>query len=144
MGARAFTSNRFPLFWRRTSGGWDILHAKQGRLTDALNLDANYVRRSDAELHWKAPAGTLNIRDPSSRGDAEAILGIQAESPEIAQWSKGAYERLAQENMAGWAAESNGSISGFITARQMAGDIEILNFAVRHECARGKAWARCC
>jgi len=26
---------------------------QQGRLTDALRLDANYVRRSDAELFWK-------------------------------------------------------------------------------------------
>ena len=28
--------------------------ARQGRLTDALSLDANYVRRSDAELLWKS------------------------------------------------------------------------------------------
>jgi tRNA threonylcarbamoyladenosine biosynthesis protein TsaB len=27
--------------------------ALQGRLSDALTLDANYVRRSDAEMHWK-------------------------------------------------------------------------------------------
>jgi len=27
--------------------------AQQGRLTDALSLDANYVRRSDAEFFWK-------------------------------------------------------------------------------------------
>jgi hypothetical protein len=30
--------------------------AQQGRLTDGLSLDANYVRRSDAELFWKAPS----------------------------------------------------------------------------------------
>jgi tRNA threonylcarbamoyladenosine biosynthesis protein TsaB len=30
--------------------------AQQGRLTDALSLDANYVRRSDAELFWKGPS----------------------------------------------------------------------------------------
>ena len=29
--------------------------AKQGRVADALTLDANYVRRSDAELFWKGP-----------------------------------------------------------------------------------------
>ena len=33
--------------------------ASQGRLSDALQLDANYVRRSDAEIFWK---------DPSSHG----------------------------------------------------------------------------
>jgi hypothetical protein len=27
--------------------------AKRGRLVDALSLDANYVRRSDAESAWK-------------------------------------------------------------------------------------------
>ena len=29
--------------------------AHQGRLTDALSLDANYVRRCDAEIFWKGP-----------------------------------------------------------------------------------------
>jgi tRNA threonylcarbamoyladenosine biosynthesis protein TsaB len=31
--------------------------ALQDRLTDALSLDANYVRRSDAELFWKSASG---------------------------------------------------------------------------------------
>lgn len=30
--------------------------AQQGRVTTALSLDANYVRRCDAELSWKAPS----------------------------------------------------------------------------------------
>jgi tRNA threonylcarbamoyladenosine biosynthesis protein TsaB len=30
--------------------------AKEGRLIDALRLDANYVRRSDAEIFWKGAA----------------------------------------------------------------------------------------
>jgi tRNA threonylcarbamoyladenosine biosynthesis protein TsaB len=29
--------------------------ARRGETVDALALDANYVRRSDAELHWKGP-----------------------------------------------------------------------------------------
>jgi tRNA threonylcarbamoyladenosine biosynthesis protein TsaB len=33
--------------------GYRLAH--QGRLTDALSLDANYVRRSDAEILWKGP-----------------------------------------------------------------------------------------
>jgi tRNA threonylcarbamoyladenosine biosynthesis protein TsaB len=32
--------------------------AQRGELADALTLDANYVRRTDAELHWKGPAGS--------------------------------------------------------------------------------------
>ena len=30
----------------------------QGRVTDSLRLDANYIRRSDAELFWKGSHGT--------------------------------------------------------------------------------------
>jgi tRNA threonylcarbamoyladenosine biosynthesis protein TsaB len=30
--------------------------AKEGKFTDSLLLDANYVRRSDAEIFWKDPA----------------------------------------------------------------------------------------
>jgi tRNA threonylcarbamoyladenosine biosynthesis protein TsaB len=29
--------------------------AQRGEVSDSLTLDANYVRHSDAELHWKAP-----------------------------------------------------------------------------------------
>jgi tRNA threonylcarbamoyladenosine biosynthesis protein TsaB len=32
-----------------------FLRARRGELVDSLKLDANYVRRTDAELHWKAP-----------------------------------------------------------------------------------------
>jgi tRNA threonylcarbamoyladenosine biosynthesis protein TsaB len=35
-------------------GRCGLRHAAEGRLTDPLQLDANYVRRSDAEGHWKA------------------------------------------------------------------------------------------
>ncbi len=34
--------------------------ASKGRFTDALLLDANYVRRSDAEIFWKDPAAHGN------------------------------------------------------------------------------------
>jgi tRNA threonylcarbamoyladenosine biosynthesis protein TsaB len=37
--------------------GWLGMEAlKEGRFTDALALDANYVRRSDAEIFWKGGA----------------------------------------------------------------------------------------
>jgi hypothetical protein len=29
--------------------------ARKGEFTDVLRLDANYVRRSDAEIFWKDP-----------------------------------------------------------------------------------------
>ena len=32
--------------------------AQRGQLADALTLGANYIRRCDAELHWKEPQGS--------------------------------------------------------------------------------------
>jgi tRNA threonylcarbamoyladenosine biosynthesis protein TsaB len=39
-------------------GRLGYLRAKRGEFSDAVTLDANYVRRTDAELHWKVPSGT--------------------------------------------------------------------------------------
>ena len=36
-------------------GRLGYLRAQRGEVVDSLTLDANYVRRTDAELHWKAP-----------------------------------------------------------------------------------------
>jgi len=36
-------------------GRLGCLRAQRGEVVDSLTLDANYVRRTDAELHWKAP-----------------------------------------------------------------------------------------
>jgi tRNA threonylcarbamoyladenosine biosynthesis protein TsaB len=32
-----------------------VERARRGEVLDAVNLDANYVRRSDAEMQWKVP-----------------------------------------------------------------------------------------
>ncbi|HEX2714478.1 MAG TPA: hypothetical protein VHM88_19975, partial [Candidatus Acidoferrales bacterium] len=37
-------------------GQLGFARAQRGELVDALTLDANYVRRSDAELLWKGPS----------------------------------------------------------------------------------------
>jgi hypothetical protein len=36
-------------------GRLGYMRALRGEVVDSLTLDANYVRRTDAELHWKAP-----------------------------------------------------------------------------------------
>jgi [ribosomal protein S18]-alanine N-acetyltransferase len=64
-------------------------------------------------------------------GDIDAILAIQRASPEIAQWAPGDYSRAAAGEMAGWVAEEKGQIAGFLVARRIASDLEVLNFAVR-------------
>jgi len=77
--------------------------------------------------------------------DVEAILEIQAASPEIAQWTTRDYARVAHGEMTGWVAEERGRVAGFLIARQVVGDLEILNFAVRPDsrrCGTGTALLR--
>jgi [ribosomal protein S18]-alanine N-acetyltransferase len=79
------------------------------------------------------------IRLMESR-DIPAILQIQANSPEAAQWRESAYEKigLAGENC--WTAERHGILVGFLVARSVAGEMEILNLAVARN-ARRKGFA---
>ena len=69
---------------------------------------------------------------PLDLRDIEDVLAIQATCPEIAQWTMWDYDRVARGEMAGWVDElDGGQIAGFIVARRVASDLEILNFAVR-------------
>ncbi len=87
----------------------------------------------------------------------EAILAIQAACPEIAQWTAWDYDRVARGEMAGWVATQNSNVgaeiadedaaeligkgdvdvAGFLVARRLSTELEILNFAVESD------WRRC-
>ena len=87
----------------------------------------------------------------------EAILAIQAACPEIAQWTAWDYDRVARGEMAGWVATQDSNVgaeiadedaaeligkgdvdvAGFLVARRLSTDLEILNFAVESD------WRRC-
>ena len=74
---------------------------------------------------------------PLDLRDIEDVLAIQATCPEIAQWTMWDYDRVARGEMAGWVDEIvGGQIAGFIVARRVASDLEILNFAVRPSARR--------
>jgi len=75
------------------------------------------------------------IRQTEAR-DVESILAVQSSSPEIAQWIALDYARVARGEMAGWVAEENEAVAGFLVARRIVSDLEILNFAVRPEARR--------
>ena len=89
---------------------------------------------------------------PIAPRDIEAILAIQQASPEVAQWTARDYGRMATGDMTGWVAEENAGVAGFLAARRVASDLEILNFAVRGDARRrglgtsllreALAWAR--
>jgi len=68
--------------------------------------------------------------------DVDPILTVQSLCPEIAQWTAWDYARVAHGEMAGWVAEENEAIAGFLVARRIASDLEILNVAVRPEARR--------
>jgi [ribosomal protein S18]-alanine N-acetyltransferase len=69
--------------------------------------------------------------------DVPAVLAIQAACPEIAQWSRADYERVEAGEMMGWVAEriaERGTrepvVAGFVVARHIPPEVEILNLAV--------------
>jgi ribosomal-protein-alanine N-acetyltransferase len=68
--------------------------------------------------------------------DVEAVVAIQGACPEIAQWTMWDYDRVARGEMAGWVTEEEGKVTGFLVARRVAADLEILNFAVRPDSRR--------
>jgi ribosomal-protein-alanine N-acetyltransferase len=78
----------------------------------------------------------LTIRALESR-DVDSILSIQAACPEIAQWTAWDYDRVARGEMAGWVAEEDAEVAGFLVARRLSSELEILNLAVESE------WRRC-
>lgn len=77
----------------------------------------------------------MKIRRIKSR-DAGQILLIQARCPEIAPWTLQDYQRAAEGEMAGWVADEGGGVAGFLVARRVVHDLEILNFAVRPDARR--------
>lgn len=77
----------------------------------------------------------MNLRSLGQR-DVESVLAIQSGCPEIAQWTMWDYLQVARGEMSGWIAEESNEIAGFLVARRVFTDIEILNLAVRPESRR--------
>ncbi len=68
--------------------------------------------------------------------DVEGVLAIQRACPEVAQWLAADYERAARCTTAAWVAEDETGLAGFLVARSLLGENEILNFAVRPNARR--------
>jgi tRNA threonylcarbamoyladenosine biosynthesis protein TsaB len=114
------------------------------RLTDALALDANYIRRPDAEVKWKGYAKPLATRPPAAQAalscdirpfaaaDAAFVARIAASSPEAAHWPESSYAEMLGRGYAGWVAVARGAggIIGFAITRSVSPDAELLNLAV--------------
>jgi [ribosomal protein S18]-alanine N-acetyltransferase len=77
----------------------------------------------------------VKIRPIEDR-DVESILQIQADCPEVAQWTSSGYARVTRGEMAGWVAAA-ATVIGFLVARRVGVDVEILNLAVKEDARRG-------
>jgi ribosomal-protein-alanine N-acetyltransferase len=70
--------------------------------------------------------------------DVAAVMDLAARSPEAARWSRGDFERACGGDLDGWVAivrrdaqsGSRRDVVGFLVARRMADEMEILNVAV--------------
>jgi [ribosomal protein S18]-alanine N-acetyltransferase len=78
----------------------------------------------------------VKIRPIEDR-DVESILQIQAKCPEVAQWTSWDYARVARGEMVGWVAE-DAVVAGFLAARRVGADMEILNLAVKEDARRAR------
>jgi ribosomal-protein-alanine acetyltransferase len=66
--------------------------------------------------------------------DIGAVIAIQSVSPEIAQWTAADYDLANRPGTAGWVAEQQTRIAGFLVARLVFDEIEILNIAIHPAC----------
>jgi ribosomal-protein-alanine N-acetyltransferase len=77
----------------------------------------------------------LTVR-PLAPADLDAVLSIQSSSPGAAAWLRADYEQVFAGDFSGWVAEAEDGIAGFLIARRMADEVEILNAAVSRESRR--------
>ncbi len=78
----------------------------------------------------------LNVR-PFEPRDVAAVLDLEQATPEAAHWPRAEYEQLAGSSPLALVAEGNeGEIVGFLIARRVSDEVEILNLAVRSELRR--------
>ncbi len=63
-------------------------------------------------------------------GDVPAVSDIALRSPGAARWAPSDYERAASGECDGWVAEKNRRVVGFVIARRLADEMEILNLGV--------------
>jgi len=75
---------------------------------------------------------------PLSAGDIAGVLALADRSPGTARWSRADYERVCGDDLDGWVAATRTTVEegdapciiGFVVARRMADEMEILNLAV--------------
>ena len=67
---------------------------------------------------------------PMSANHVVAVVALAASTPEAARWSRDDYERAGLGDFDGWVATVEEKLVGFVVARRIADEMEILNLAV--------------
>ena len=62
--------------------------------------------------------------------DATAVAEILRGSPEAAEWSVKSIEQLGQRGELGWVVENDGGVTGFLVARAIEDEAEVLNLCI--------------
>jgi [ribosomal protein S18]-alanine N-acetyltransferase len=62
--------------------------------------------------------------------DAPAVAEILRGSPQAAEWSVKSIEQLDQRGEIGWVVENDGDVTGFLVARAIEEEAEILNLCI--------------
>ena len=70
--------------------------------------------------------------------DLNLLVEIASACPEAAPWSRADFERVVCGEFHGWVAENGNRVVGFIAARVVADEIEILNLAVEPASRRNR------
>ncbi|HEV2221777.1 MAG TPA: ribosomal protein S18-alanine N-acetyltransferase [Candidatus Acidoferrales bacterium] len=79
-------------------------------------------------------SGQTTIVRPLDVRDIDAVIEIQTQCREASQWPRREYELLAapvaNDTAPCWVAENDGRVDGFLVARKLTDEMEILNLAV--------------
>ena len=133
--------------------GWRKIQS--GETVTPEQLEANYIRRTDAEMLEKSRFLALRVRR-ANHADVPAMMELDRQSPAAAHWSRQQYEGLFVDADRQWAVrdvvalvvedegEGSGRILAFLVAHQIDTEWELENIVVAAAVRRDAAWARRC
>jgi tRNA threonylcarbamoyladenosine biosynthesis protein TsaB len=120
--------------------GWKKLQAEE--IISAEDLEANYIRRSDAEIFSRLGSLLMPKVRPATAADIPAIMELEKDAATAAHWSGAQYEALLAEDISdgpsrlSFVVEEEGAILGFVVAHQITGEWEIENLVIREAAHR--------
>lgn len=87
------------------------------------------MEEREARMSAGSETSKILVRGMAAQ-DLPAVVAIAKRCPEAAQWSFKSYEELHQNGQLALVVEVDGCVAGFLAARAIAQEAEILNLAV--------------